>query len=125
LMLILDVKTRWTSTHQMLRRAVNNRQAINLYIKGNSDLADVALTDADWNALRNVREWLAAFRRATTEMSTTSKPMLSQTHLVFRMLQSDIKETLAGLEGKAMYPELITGLTDAHKKLSDYYFYTS
>ncbi|KAJ7732248.1 hypothetical protein DFH07DRAFT_755362, partial [Mycena maculata] len=79
------------------------------------------LSEADWTALRQVRSWLSDFRHATTEMSTTSKPMLSQTHLVFCELQASIKEKLADLP-RDVAPELKEGLAAAHKKLSDYYF---
>jgi hypothetical protein len=54
-------------------------------------------------------------------MSTTSKPMLSQTHLVFRELQSHIRTILAELPVGAP-AELVGGLTAAHTKLSDYYY---
>ncbi|KAJ7614840.1 hypothetical protein FB45DRAFT_248536 [Roridomyces roridus] len=120
-MLILDVRTRWTSTHQMLRRALHNKASIDSYVRNNLDLADAALTDKDWDALRQVRSWLSNFRTATTDMSTTSKPMLSQTHLVFCDLQRGVKKTLRELPGNVA-PELKTGLLAAHKKLSDYYF---
>ncbi|KAJ7061222.1 ribonuclease H-like domain-containing protein [Mycena amicta] len=123
LMLILDVKTRWTSTHQMLRTSpATHLDAIDRYTRANPDLVDALLSDDDWNALQLVREWLSSFRQATTEMSTTSKPMLSQTHLVFRMLQTRIRYILRNLSPNMMYPELIEGLTAAHTKLSDYYF---
>ncbi|KAJ6597415.1 hypothetical protein B0H10DRAFT_746055, partial [Mycena sp. CBHHK59/15] len=37
-MLILDVKTRWSSTHQMLRRSLDFRKSIFNYIGENEDL---------------------------------------------------------------------------------------
>ncbi|KAJ7469791.1 hypothetical protein B0H11DRAFT_2196741 [Mycena galericulata] len=72
LMLILDVRTRWTSTHQMLRaylpfqiflvlgkssqaspgRALHNKDAINRYIRGAPELVDAQLSDSDWDALQ-------------------------------------------------------------------------
>ncbi|KAJ7303460.1 hypothetical protein DFH08DRAFT_643111, partial [Mycena albidolilacea] len=121
LMLILDVRTRWTSTHQMLRRAIHNRNAITRYVESSSDLSGFALSDLDWEALQTVRSWLSEFRQATTEMSATSKPMLSQTHLVFRSLQRKIKDILSELPNTAD-PTLKQGLVDAHTKLSDYYY---
>jgi hypothetical protein len=54
-------------------------------------------------------------------MSATKTPMLSTTHAIFRGLQSDIKDTLCSLPETAA-PELKKGLTDAHLKLSDYYY---
>ncbi|KAJ7083642.1 hypothetical protein B0H15DRAFT_769797, partial [Mycena belliarum] len=79
------------------------------------------LSDEDWTAIRQVRKWLSSFRRATTDMSATSKPMLSQTHLVFCELQRSLKSELASLPSDVA-PELKEGMLAAHKKLSDYYF---
>ncbi|KAJ7181982.1 hypothetical protein C8R46DRAFT_840169, partial [Mycena filopes] len=64
---------------------------------------------------------LSDFRRATTEMSTTSKPMLSHTHLVFCELERTIKKQLVDLP-LDVAPELKEGMLAAHNKLSDYYY---
>ena len=68
-----------------------------------------------------VTSWLKSFRSATTQMSATKIPMLSTTHAIFRGLQSDIQDILRTLPDTAA-PELKKGLTDAHLKLSDYYY---
>ncbi|KAJ7744445.1 hypothetical protein DFH07DRAFT_687536, partial [Mycena maculata] len=68
-----------------------------------------------------VCSWLSDFCHATTEMSTTSKPMLSQTHLVFCGLQASVTEKLTELPTNVA-PELKEGLVAAHKMRSDYYF---
>ncbi len=68
-----------------------------------------------------VTKWLKAFRSATAQMSTTTKPMLSTTHAVFRGLQDDVKKIIASLL-QTTPPELKQGLLDAHRKLSDYYY---
>jgi hypothetical protein len=68
-----------------------------------------------------VASWLKSFRAATTEMSTTKSPMLSTTHAIFRGLQDEIKEILRGLPD-SVSPRIKLGLTDAHRKLSDYYY---
>jgi len=83
LMLILDVKTRWSSTHQMLHRALDFRQAIDDFIAKTHDLRQYELSDADWAGIELVMQWLKAFRSATTQMSTTKRPMLSSAHAIF------------------------------------------
>ena len=55
------------------------------------------------------------------EMSTTKSPMLSTTHAIFRGLQDEIKGILRSLPN-LVSPNLKCGLTDAHCKLSDYYY---
>jgi hypothetical protein len=137
-MLILDVRTRWASTHQMLRksfsiysgpssdfsnvgRALDYRETIDSFVSRNKDLHTLELSDADWESIRLVATWLKSFRSATTEMSTTKFPMLSTTHAIFRGLQDDIKNILCGLPN-SVPPRIKLGLTNAHRKLSDYYY---
>ncbi|KAF9541736.1 hypothetical protein CPC08DRAFT_609640, partial [Agrocybe pediades] len=50
-MLILDVKTRWSSTHQMLHRALDYRQAVNSFVHLHTDLWPLLLTDEEWHAI--------------------------------------------------------------------------
>jgi hypothetical protein len=53
-------------------------------------------------------------------MSTTKKPMLSQTHAVFRSLQAEIRSIISRLP-ETVDVNLKQGLLNAHKKLSDYF----
>jgi hypothetical protein len=140
-MLILDVKTRWSSTHQMLRqyyilinlflsleinllplgRALDNRESIDTFVLCYKDIRPYELSDVEWEAISLVTSWLKSFRSATTQMSATKTPMLSTTHAIFRGLQGDLQDILRSLPDTAA-PELKKGLTDAHLKLSDYYY---
>ena len=136
LMLILDVRTRWPSTHQMLRescytsstvyvsfmigRALDYQHAIDSYASRNRDLHQHELSSDDWDSISMVMSWLKSFRAATTQMSTTKVPMLSTTHAIFCGLQDDIKDILRHLP-TTVSPSLKYGLIDAHTKLSDYY----
>ncbi|KZT31591.1 hypothetical protein SISSUDRAFT_971950, partial [Sistotremastrum suecicum HHB10207 ss-3] len=57
-MLILDVVTRWSSTHQMLERALLYRKAIDAYIYKNKDMRAYDLSEEEWKALERVASWL-------------------------------------------------------------------
>ncbi|SJL18443.1 uncharacterized protein ARMOST_22032 [Armillaria ostoyae] len=121
LMLILDVRTRWSSTHQMLRRACDYKHVVNTYVAINRELQQYELLTNDWEAISMVTDWLKHFRAATVEMSTTHKPMLSTVHAVFRGLQRHLKGILASLPDHTP-PEIKKGLLEVHRKLSDYYY---
>jgi hypothetical protein len=137
LMLILDVKTRWSSTHQMLRefvllnqtnlipcflgRALDYRQSVHSFVHSHTDLWPQLLSDEEWHTIDLVTTWLKSFRSATTQMSATRTPMLSTTHAIFRGLQEELCNTIRSLPKGTTSPRLIKGLTDAHRKLSDYY----
>jgi hypothetical protein len=102
-------------------RALDYRNTIDSFISRNRDLHVLELSSADWESIKLVASWLKSFRSATTEMSTTKFPMLSTTHAIFRGLQDDIKDILRGLPD-SVSPKIKLGLTDAHRKLSDYYY---
>ena len=68
-----------------------------------------------------VAVWLKSFWMVTMEMSTIKSPMLSMTHAIFWGLQNDIKDILCSLSS-LVTPRIKLGLTDAHCKLSNYYY---
>ncbi|KAG2132135.1 uncharacterized protein EDB93DRAFT_928857 [Suillus bovinus] len=65
--------------------------------------------------------WLKAFRSATTQMSTTKRPMLSSAHAIFRGLEESLRDDLANLPDSAP-TKIRLALINAHRKLSDYFF---
>ena len=140
LMLILDVKMRWSSTHQMLHKfeailnrtdlrliscflghALDYRQSVNSFVHLHTDLWPQLLSDEEWHTIDLVTTWLKSYRSATAQMSATKTPMLSMTHAIFRGLQEELRDTIWSLPKGTTSPWLIKGLTDAHCKLSDYY----
>ncbi|KAF9022526.1 hypothetical protein BDZ89DRAFT_891851, partial [Hymenopellis radicata] len=97
------------------------RRVIDTYVASSPDLEKYRLTSREWEGIRQVSDWLKQFRHATTEMSTTKKPMLSSTHATFRGLQKHLQNVLAHLPDDTP-PEIKKGLLNAHRKLSDYYY---
>ncbi|KAK0479280.1 hypothetical protein IW261DRAFT_1336822, partial [Armillaria novae-zelandiae] len=75
----------------------------------------------DWHAIELVMGWLKAFHVATTDMLTTRHPMLSTTHTIFHSLQSHLCDILHELPDD-IAPQIKTGLIEAHRKLSNYYY---
>ena len=102
-------------------RALDYQETINSYVTQNKEVHAFELSNADWESIKMVTSWLKSFRVATTEMSATKTPMLSTTHAIFRGLQDDIKNILRSLPN-TVSPNIILGLTDVHRKLSDYYY---
>ena len=102
-------------------RALDYQETINSYVTQNKEVHAFELSNADWESIKMVTSWLKSFRVATTEMSAMKTPMLSTTHAIFRGLQDDIKNILRSLPN-TVSPNIILGLTDAHRKLSDYYY---
>jgi len=94
---------------------------INSFVSRNKDLHALELSNTDWKSIKLVASWLKSFRSATMEISTTKLPMLSMTHAIFWGLQDDIKDILCSLPN-SISPRIKLSLTDAHRKLSDYYY---
>jgi hypothetical protein len=85
------------------------------------DSGDLQLiTTADWAAIKMVSDWLKTFQIATTEMSTTKRPMLSSTRDTFLGLQANLKEIISSLP-ENINATLRSGLVNAHLKLSEYF----
>lgn len=103
LMFILDIKTRRSSTHQMLHKffsfswftspdlvlgqAPDHCLIIDDFIAKTRDLCRFEMMPEDWEAISLVMSWLKFFRSAIMQMSTTKQPMLSLTHTIYRGLQ--------------------------------------
>jgi len=105
---------------QLSGRALDYRKAIDSFVHLHSDLWPYLLSDEDWHSIDLVTAWLKSFRTATTQMSATQTPMLSSIHAVFRGLEEDLQDIIRSLPNSTS-PRLMKGLTDAHRKLSDYY----
>ena len=122
LMLILDVKTWWLSTHQMLRkwallkilllmkkyivigRAFDYRSVIDDFIAKNKDLRKFEMHVDDWDGIALVAQWLKSFRSTTTQMSTMKQPMLLSTHAIYWGLQELLCESLTNLPNNIPTP---------------------
>lgn len=110
-----------TTPHTFLARALLFQADIHTFVLHSKDLRALELSDEEWDAVKQVTSWLFHFREATTQMSTTKKPMLSTTHAIFRGLQDEIKRIFRSLPSSAP-AQLKTGLLNAHLKLSEYYY---
>ena len=139
LMLILNVKMQWLSTHQMLcewpvfnliysshvldntGHALDYQQVIDNFVGKTWDLGQFELSPEDWEAIRLVTNWLEKFQSATIQMSATKHATLSSIHAIFRGLQEQLQEDIASLP-QTTPSRLCTTLINAHLKLSDYYY---
>ena len=101
--------------------ALDYHDTIDSFVSRNKDLHMLKLSNANWESIKLVASWLKSFWSTTTEMSTTKSPMLSTTHAIFRGLQDEIKDIFHSLPN-SVSPRIKLSLTDAHWKLSDYYY---
>lgn len=120
-MLILDVRTRWASCHQMCRRALDYQKEIESYVAKSIELRQYELSGNEWEAIMLITHWLRAFRDATTQMSATKHSTFSSTHAIFKGLQDHIKEHIRALPSSAS-PQIRSALLASHRKLGIYFY---
>jgi hypothetical protein len=110
-----------SASNSLTGRAIQYESSIRHYVAANHrQLGAYDLSDNDWSNIKRVASWLELFRSATTQMSTTSMPMISTTHAIFRGLQDSLKNILRGLPNDVT-PNIKSGILGAHRKLSDYF----
>lgn len=102
-------------------RAAEYQDELDDFVSRNRNLRDLELLPEEWEAIKQVRDWLCLFRTATTQMSTTKKPMLSSALAIFRGLQDHLRGILRELPDSSP-PQLRQGLVEAHEKLSEYFY---
>ena len=106
----------------LIERALQYSQEINTFVRLNRDLSDLELSDNEWMSVKLVANWLEQFHKATVEMSTTKRSMLSHTHAIFRGLQATLHDALVELPAN-IDPEIKDGLINTHTKLGTYYYW--
>jgi hypothetical protein len=117
--LILDVKTRWNSTHALLVRALKCRAAIDELAECQlMSRFNLSLTNAEWALLEQIAAVLNTFSHATHLMSSAENPTLPQTIPIYNWLIDEIEDYIA--EGTA--PDSCHDAMEAAKaKLIEYY----
>lgn len=83
---ILDVRTRWNSTYDMLERALEIRKPLALTVQSFKQLEYLQLTNDEWNKVQATINLLKPFKEATKELSEEGVPKLSQTVSIYNAL---------------------------------------
>jgi hypothetical protein len=75
--LVVDVRTRWNSTHRMIERALELREPLDTMALFNTDLFKDKPTSGEWKALKDIYKFLRVFDAVTNYMCATSHPTLA------------------------------------------------
>ena len=119
--LILDMRVRWNSTHDMLNRFIQLRPAIHAICQIESSLLPYRLSNDDWNILIGLRSCLDTFIKATEHLSGSTYPTLSSQLPYFIVLASRLEGQINAMKSKDPANILIPALNAAWVKLDEYH----
>lgn len=122
LTLILDCCTRWSSTYQMLERAILLQEAYNQVCSMDRDLMAHVLTERDWEFAQSLCSLLAPFAKLTTKLSTdrsyASIPIVISG---FNKLIDTLEQYRRSLNNQRNFSDICKAVLKAKFKLQEYY----
>lgn len=97
---MLDVKTRWDSTYDMLHIAIILKPAIVMMWDNYSDLINLKIAETDSTILENIVKFLKQFKYVSKILSSDSDVTLLTVVLAFTMLVDKIESITINLNNK-------------------------
>ncbi|CAB5371644.1 unnamed protein product [Rhizophagus irregularis] len=90
--LVVDVKTRWNSTFDMIERSLELREALDNIAIADRDLRQWELIDAEWDLLKQIKKLLYIFLRATLYISHGRYPTIENSIPIFNWIMDKIED---------------------------------
>ncbi|CAB5217264.1 unnamed protein product, partial [Rhizophagus irregularis] len=118
LKLILDVKTRWNSTFDMLNRAFEMREAIDAMVNSDRDLRSFEITDDEWNKIKEIISVLKIFVQTTKILSSAKYPMLSSAIPIYNYLMDGLETYCENFDSSG---DMVIAVKAGLEKLEIYY----
>ncbi|SPQ95047.1 unnamed protein product (mitochondrion) [Plasmodiophora brassicae] len=114
-----DCRTRFNSTHIMIKQCIALQPALDMIAKHaqcKADLADYRLTDDDWLHLHHVTSFLELPARLTTFLGGDSYPTLSVAVRANEKMISHCRQFLETCERDNVMRDAIPSILDYHRK---------
>jgi len=108
--LIVDVRTRWNSTHDMIERALELREPLDSMTTLDLELGKYRLAAEEWQLLQSILQLLEAFKLCTTHLCAASHPTLTIAVPVYNFLIDRLEDYRDTYEGPL---DAIKAATDA------------
>ncbi|CAG8664577.1 1117_t:CDS:2, partial [Ambispora gerdemannii] len=116
--LILDVKTRWNSTYDMLNRAFEMREVIDVTASLDKELRNFELIDDEWNRINDIISVLKIFVRTTKTLSSATYPMLASVIPIYNYLIDGLETYCDKFDDSS---DIVIAIKAGLKKLEIYY----
>ncbi|CAG8776079.1 22974_t:CDS:2, partial [Gigaspora rosea] len=88
---ILDCKTRWNSTYQMIKRACLLYESINMLLIKHPSLNPYMPDIKDWQIYEDLVVLLELFNDATIELSSQTYPTIAHAQIILLALRNDLE----------------------------------
>jgi hypothetical protein len=90
--LIIDVRTRWNSTHDMIKCALELRGPLDNITIADPDLGAYKLTAEEWQLLEDVLQYFAVFKVVSDNLCATSHPTLATAVPAYNLLMDSLED---------------------------------
>ncbi|GBB87371.1 hypothetical protein RclHR1_13820001 [Rhizophagus clarus] len=115
---ILDVRTWWNSTFDMLSHAFMMREAIDAMVNSDKDLRNFEITDDEWDKINEIISVLKIFVQTTKILSTAKYPMLSSSIPIYNYLMDRLEAYCENFDSSN---DIVIAVKAGLKKLEFYY----
>jgi hypothetical protein len=118
---IIDVSTRWNSTHDMLVRALKLKDVIcdTIYRYKDKTLINILLSESDWQCVEKLVDVLAPLKEATLLASKNAESLMVTNIIpIFQFCTDSLEESLKSFEAS---DDIYMGIQAGLEKLIHYY----
>jgi len=116
--LVIDVRTRWNSTCDMIERALELRKPLDKMTELDADLHRYKLTDGEWNLLKRIRKFFRLFKTTSNQLCAAGYPTLAIAVPAYNFLM----DSLENYRDASSTSDAIKAATNAAiDKLKEYY----
>lgn len=122
----IDVCTRWNSTFEMLRKALQMKDALDMLCRNNANLKHLTIDDCQWSILEEAAKFLQYFKILSDLLSGDRYVTLSTVVIGFNMLIDKLEDTKIDLslndERTPIEDNILEALQIAIEKLLKHYY---
>jgi len=116
--LVVDVRTRWSSTFLMLERALELRKPLDFFAACEQDLRVYRLADEEWSLLETIRDLLRVFKQETDDLCASTYPTFTTAIPAYNCIMDGIEDFVdTHSESKA----IVEAAEAAKEKIKMYY----
>lgn len=117
---MLDIRTRWNSTYDMIARALVIKTGLQATLMAKEELRKFVLSEEEWEQLVVLRDFMSPIKEATMMASKQMTPNIASSAMAYEYLLKHFNKFTA--QSSSIDPNWLTDIAlVAAKKLEKYY----